>query len=74
MEEEYRGSPASIGPQLKDAGAAVEYGTDELQGTADLETSLGRKGADKSMFTWVRDKDSEINVLTPSQELTHKLI
>ena len=26
------------------------------------------------MFTWARDKDSELNVLTPSQELTHKLI
>ena len=26
------------------------------------------------MFTWVRDEDSEINVLTPSQELTHKLV
>ena len=26
------------------------------------------------MFAWARDKDSEINVLTPSQELTHKLI
>ena len=36
--------------------------------------SLGRRGADKTMFAWARDKDSEINVLTPSQELTHKLI
>ena len=26
------------------------------------------------MFAWARDEDSEINVLTPSQELTHKLI
>ena len=36
--------------------------------------SPGRKGAGKSMFTWARDKDSEINILTPSQELTYKLI
>ena len=27
-----------------------------------------------TMFTWVRDEDSEINMLTPSQELTCKLI
>ena len=73
-EEEQRGSPVSIGPQPEDAGAAVEYGIDELWGTPNLETSLGRRGADKTMFTWARDKDSEINVLTPSQELTHKLI
>ena len=26
------------------------------------------------MFTWARDEDSEINVLTPSQEITCKLI
>ena len=26
------------------------------------------------MFTWARDEDSEINMLTPSQELTCKLI
>ena len=73
-QEECRGSPGSIGPQPKDTGAVVEYGTDELQGTADLEMSPGRKGAGKSMFTWARDKDSEINILTPSQELTYKLI
>ena len=34
----------------------------------------GRKGADKSMFAWMRDEDLEINMLTPSQELTCKLI
>ena len=73
-EEEWRGSPASVGPQPEDAGAAVEYGIDELRGTPDLETSLGRRGANKIMFVWARDEDSEINVLTPSQEFTCKLI
>ena len=35
--------------------------------------SPGRRGADETMFAWVRDEDSEINVLTPSQKLTRKL-
>ena len=73
-EEEWRGSPVSIGPQPEDAGAAVEYGIDELLGTPNLEMSPGRRGANKTMFAWARDEDSEINVLTPSQELTCKLI
>ena len=36
--------------------------------------SLGRRGANKTMSAWARDKDSEIKVLTPSQELTCKFI
>ena len=64
----------SIGPQPEDAGAVVEYGIDELLGTPNPETSPGRRGANETMFAWARDEDSEINVLTPSQELTHKLI
>ena len=73
-QEERRGSPDSVVPQPKDAGVAVEYRTNRLWGTADPEMSPGRRGANESMFAWARDKDSEINVLTPSQELTHKLI
>ena len=73
-EEEQRGSPVSIGPQPEDAGAAVEYGINELWRTPNPEMSPGRKGANKTIFTWARDEDSEINMLTPSQELTCKLI
>ena len=36
--------------------------------------SLGRRGANESVFAWARDEDSEINSLTLSQELTDKLI
>ena len=64
----------SIRPQPEDTGAVVEYGINEPQGTPNPEMSLGRRGANKTMFAWVRDEDSEINVLTSSQELTHKLI
>ena len=72
--EDRRGSPASIGSQPKDAGAVVEYGIDEPWGSPNLEMTPGRRGANKTMFAWARDKDSEINVLTPCQELTHKLV
>lgn len=38
------------------------------------ETSPERRATDELLFAWVRDKDSEINLLTLSQELTCKLI
>ena len=73
-QEERWGSPDSVRPQPEDTGAVVEYRTNRSWEIPDPEMSLGRRGANESVFAWARDEDSEINSLTLSQELTDKLI
>ena len=56
-QEKQRVSPDSVVPQPKGARAVIEYRTNEVQGTADLDMSPGRKGANESIFAWARDED-----------------
>ena len=42
--------------------------------TPEPETSMGRRIVDEGLFTWTREEDSEVNTLTPNQELTRKLV
>ena len=55
--------PGMIGPELN-------------QGTKspDPQMPLGRRTVNESLFAWASDKDSQVYQLTPSQELTRKLV
>ena len=72
-----RGRAQLMGPpdqRSEDSRGTNRASTIKPNRTPEPETSMGRRIVDEGLFTWTREEDSEVNTLTPSQELTRKLV
>lgn len=58
----------------EDAPGATEPECSRVSGSPEPQATSGRRGTDESLFAWAHDEDSQIHQLTPSQELTRKLV